>query len=807
MNHIVKLFFFLFLIVSVKEVSAQQIPANLSSINIDQLTDAQLMQYLNQANLSGLSDAELEAKAKEKGLSADQIQKLKLRMQNLNVATTTSAAVKTDTYTERNKIAVKVPAAKDEVRGLPIFGSELFDNTNLTFEPNLNIATPNNYVIGINDELIIDIYGYSENTRKLKVTAEGFIRYPELGPIKVNGLSIEDARIKIKQELTKIYPGLLSGNTSVQISLGQIKSIKVTLIGEIQRPGSYTLSSLATIANALYVSGGPSKIGSFRNIELIRNGKSLVSFDLYGFLLKGDLTKNLSLKDDDIIKVNPYNKRVGIKGAIKKPAVYEVKANENLGDILQYSGGFTDNAYKEQIRVDRFGKNSREIISLKSAEFQNFPLLSGDQIVIDSLANKYSNRVIAQGAVYYPGSYGIAEIPTLKDLIITIKPKEEAYTDRAILRRLQADFTPTIINFNINDVLTGKFNLNLQREDSIQIYSVRDVREKYILSINGEINKPGVFEYSDNMKVQDLILLSGGFKDGASLKTIEVSRRLRLLNNEHDTTVYTIVKNIDLKDRFDPKDSALNFSLQPFDIISVRKIPSYKEQVKVTISGEVLYPGEYVISKKEERISDLISRAGGLKNDAYAKGAVLIRTTESITSKFLDDQKVNLALSNAKDSLARDSTLKALKNAPKLVGIKLDEIMSNNGSLYNITLEEGDSISIPKLLQTVKVSGAVYLPKQIVYYNGLGFSEAINQSGGFASNALKRKSFVIYANGESKKSRHFLFFKTYPKLEAGAEVYVPAKARVNTTQDIASIGAAAASVTGLLISLIYLIKK
>ena len=305
MKHIVKLFFFLFLIVSVKEVSAQQIPANLSSINIDQLTDAQLMQYLNQANLSGLSDAELEAKAKEKGLSADQIQKLKLRMQNLNVATTSSAAVRTDTYTERNKIAVKVPAAKDEVQGLPIFGSELFDNTNLTFEPNLNIATPNNYVIGINDELIIDIYGYSENTRKLKVTAEGFIRYPELGPIKVNGLTIEDARVKIRKELTKIYPGLLSGNTSVQISLGQIRSIRVTLLGEIQHPGTYTLSSLATIANALYVSGGPNKIGSFRNIDLIRQGKNMVTFDLYDFLLKGDLTKNLALQDDDIIKVSP----------------------------------------------------------------------------------------------------------------------------------------------------------------------------------------------------------------------------------------------------------------------------------------------------------------------------------------------------------------------------------------------------------------------------------------------------------------------------------------------------------------------
>ena len=806
MKSVVKFFFFLVLSIAVMKVSAQQIPGNVSSINIDQLSDQQLQQYLNQFNLSGLSEAELESKAREKGFSSDQIQKLKLRIQSLNAGSSNNAN-KSDAYSERNKVAVKTPALKDSVQGLPIFGADLFDNTNLTFEPNLNIATPDHYVIGVNDELIIDIYGYSENTRKLKVTAEGFIRYPELGPIKVNGLTIEDARIKIKKELTKIYPGITAGNTSVQISLGQIRSIRVTLLGEIQHPGTYTLSSLATIANALYVSGGPNKIGSFRNIDLIRQGKNMVTFDLYDFLLKGDLTKNLALQDDDIIKVSPYYKRVGIRGAIKKPAIFEVKDNEYLGDVLKYSGGFADIAHKELIRVGRFVQNSREIISVKEDQFKQFPLMSGDMLSIDSLANIFSNRVIVKGAVYYPGNYGINEIPTLRDLIVAVKPKEEAYKERAVLRRLQADYTPSIINFNIDEVLNGKFNMALQREDSVHIYTIDSIREKYTLTINGEINKPGVFNYADNMKVQDLILVSGGFKDGASLKTIEISRRLRQANTENDTSVYATVKLIDLKDGFKPTDTVLNFSLQPFDIVAVRKLPAYREQIKVTIEGEVLYPGEYIVSKKEERISDLIKRAGGIKASAYTKGAVLVRTSESITSKFFDNEKLSLALRSAKDSLARDSVMKAYKNTPKLVGIRLNEIMDNSGSVYNIPLEDGDSISIPKLLQTVKSSGAVYLAKQIVYSKDLSFKDVINESGGLTPIALKRKAFVIYANGESKRAKSFLFFKSYPKLEPGAEVYVPAKTRLATTQDYAAIGAAGASIAALLISMIYLFKK
>ena len=806
MKHVVKFFFLLLLSFSITNIFAQQIPANASSINIDQLTDQQLIQYMNQANLSGLSDTELETKAREKGLSTDQIQKLKLRNQNLNGATSSSNN-SSDVYTGRNKVAIKVPPAIDSVQGLPIFGADLFDNTNLTFEPNLNIATPDHYIIGVNDELIIDIYGYSENTKKLKVTSEGFIRYPDLGPIKVNGITIEEARIKIKNALTKIYPGLLSGNTSVQISLGQIRSIHVTLLGEVQRPGTFTVSSLATIANALYLSGGPNKIGSFRNIELIRNGKPVVVFDLYDFLLKGDLTKNLSLKDDDIIKINPYNKRVGIRGAVKKAAVYELQGNEYLSDVLQYSGGYADNAHKELIRVSRFGANSRELITVKAADFKKFQLNSGDLLTVDSLANLFNNRVVVKGAIFYPGSYGIKEIPTLKDLIVLVKPKEEAYKERAVIRRLKEDYTPTIINFNVDDVLTGKFNLDLQREDSVHIYTINEVREKFTLSINGEINNAGVYNYADNMKVPDLILLAGGFKDGASLKTIEVSRRLRKSTNENDTTLYSIVKTINLKDNFNAGDSTLNFSLQPFDIVSVRRIPSYREQIKVSIQGEVLYPGEYFVTQKEERLSDLIKRAGGLKNSAYTKGAVLIRTAESITSKFLEDQKMNVALSTAKDSATRDSSLRALKIVPRLLGIKLDRVMVDERSVYNVVLEENDSISIPKVLQTIKVSGAVYLPKQIVNVDGLSFNDAINESGGFSTKALKRKSFVIYANGESKKAKHFLFFKSYPVLEPGAEVYVPAKPRESTTQDITSIGTAAAAITGLIISLIYLIKK
>jgi protein involved in polysaccharide export with SLBB domain len=516
--------FILFSIISIIGTNAQP----LGSINIDQLSDQQLLQYMNSAGLSGLNESQLESKAKSKGLNNDQISKIKSRVSNLQ----TSQSVKTNSAPPVNVDRVLVPVITPQINYTEngVFGSELFTNTNLTFEPNLRIPTPVNYVLGVDDELVIDIFGYSENTYKLKVQPEGYIRMPNIGPVRVVGLPIEDARKKIKQQLQKIYPGILSGNTSVQISLGQIRTIRVTLIGEVIRPGTYSIPSLANIANALYVSGGPNANGSFRTIELIRNGKTKVIFDLYDFLIKGDLSNNLMLQDDDIIKINPYKIRVSVYGAVKKSAVFEAKENENLGSIITYANGFSDNVYKESFKVIRLGKTEKEILTIPFQEYLNFKIQSGDVIVLDNIIDRFKNRVSINGAVFHPGDYSTDNVTNLKQLILKAGLKEDAYRNRAIITRLQTDFTPTIINFNLNDILSEKQQITLQREDIVTITSVFSIREKYTVSINGEVGNSGSYDYRDSMKLKDLILLAGGFKESASGKKIEISRRIRNLN-------------------------------------------------------------------------------------------------------------------------------------------------------------------------------------------------------------------------------------------------------------------------------------
>ncbi|RTL55836.1 MAG: capsule biosynthesis protein [Sphingobacteriales bacterium] len=796
-------------------------------VDINQLSDQQLIQYVQQANLAGLTQDQLIAKAREKGLSDAQIAALQQRIQALNLGVSTGGASTntTGTNSKRNSIPTYGPGYRDSIKGLQVFGTDLFSQDNLTFEPNLNIPTPANYVLGAGDELVIDIYGYSENTKKLQVTPDGYIRYPNIGPLKVMGLTIEEATKKIKGALLKIYPGIAAGNTSVQVSLGQIRSIKVTMVGEIARPGTYSLPSLATIANALYVSGGPSPIGSLRHISLMRNGKQVTAFDFYDFLLKGDLSKNALLQDGDVISVAPYQLRVAIKGAIKKPAIYELGANDNLATVMQYSGGFADIAYKARVRIQRFGTANREMLTIPAAQFQQFKLVSGDTILVDSIANLYANRVMVSGAVYHPGTYGLNDMPTLQQLVKAVQPREDAYLTRAVIRRLDKDYQPSLLNFNVQDVMDGQYNIPLQREDSIHIYAIQEVREKYRVTITGEVNKPTQYPFAENMKVEDLILMAGGLKDGASLKQIEVSRRIRNNLNPADSNAYAIIKEINLTDDNLANDTANNIILQPFDIVSVRRSPLYKNQITVDVQGEVLYPGQYTVSANTERLSDVIKRAGGLKEDAYPAGAILIRNTyqqQTAADSTLINNKINALEAQSGNALtttdattgaalAADTTKRSLLEASiteekKQVGIRLNEALANHNSVYNLLLEEGDVIKVPKQLQTVQSFGGVYVSQKVVYHKGLTFRKVIDQSGGFQQYASRKRSYVIYPNGEIRSTKHFLFFKTYPPIKPGAEVYVPIRKRT-PANEIASTGAAFASIAGLIVSLVYLIKK
>ncbi len=808
------------LMLALTVVSAQLTAQNLP-VSIENLTDQQIIVLMSQYQLIGLSETEMEMKAREKGLSSDQIAQLKKRLALIDPSTMKeingSAKNASDPDEKRfkpklgssNNNAVK--SYRDSSSNLKIFGWEIFANQDLSFEPNIQIATPQNYLIGINDQLVIDIYGVSDVTKRLRVTSDGDIRYPNLGPAKVAGLSIEEARTKLKKLLTAIYPGLSNGTVKLQVTLGQLRSIQVTLIGEIKRPGNYELSSLSTVMNALYASGGPNDIGSFRNIELVRNGKSIALFDLYDFLLKSDLTKNLLLQDGDVIRVNPYQTRVSLKGSVKKPAIFDVKENETAADIIKYAGGFADMGYKEVIRVYRMGARNKLILNVKNNELNSFKLVAGDTIMVDALANMYANRITINGAVYYPGEYGMNGMRSLRDLLVAAKPKEDAYMNRALLRRLKPDFLPQFINFSLDEILSGKKYFELQREDSIHIYQISDLREKYTISINGEVNKPGSFEFADSMSVQDIVLMAGGYKEGASLQRIEISRRLPNSSATKDSAVYSVIKEINLTTT---NSADLNFKLNPFDIISVRRSPVYKEQISVSIEGEVVYPGNYTLAGNAERVSDLVKRAGGLKLNGFAGGAILIRKTYrdiSETDATLVNNKTNLinaqsGKASATLSSSDTSVVNNLYKEQKPVGIQLDKILSSPGTPEDLFLLEGDVLKVPKELQTIQTFGAVNVPKQIVYHEGISFRDAMIESGRFSMNASPKNSYAIYPNGQVRKTRSFLFIRSYPSIRPGTEIYIPAK-RPKTKLSTGEVIGIFSSLTALVSILIILVNS
>jgi protein involved in polysaccharide export with SLBB domain len=802
--------FFLTLLVQIN-VTAQINPSN-----IENLTDQQVMQLVNQYDLAGLSETDFNQRAKEMGLGTDQIQLLQKRialinMNDMALLNGNTPNLKTDVYTKRAKLPSKVPEKQISYNQneLQVFGSNIFDNLQLSFQPNLQIATPANYLIGTNDELIIDVYGISDLTKKLLVNTEGNIRFPKYGPIKVAGLSIEQATNNVKRELTKLYPGLRNGTTSIKLSLGQMRSIQVTLLGEVVTPGTYTVPSLSTIMNALYTSGGPTTIGSFRQIELVRNGKVISNFDIYDFLLKGDLTKNILLQDQDIIKVAPYHKRVTVIGAIKKPAIFDLKPSENLQDVISYAGSFADNSMKDFVRIKRMGNSQMEMLTIFSKNNSITKLVSGDIVIVDSLAKTYQNRVNISGAINYPGDYGIDQVNTVRDLLILASVKQNAYLNRAYIKRRDTQLNPVFVNFNVSEVLKSNQSIVLNKEDSVVIFENNQLHEIYTVKINGQVNQPGSYMFSKNMTVRDLILMASGYKDGATLDKIEIARRLRETSSGIDTNALASIKVIDLSNK---DQSNLDYILEPFDIVEVRQSSVYKEQISVKIEGEVMYPGTYILSSNNEKLSDLIIRAGGFKKTAFIEGAVLYRNTysnKSIIDKNMFASKLNIiqtetSIKSASNKQNDSSSVKSLLVDQKPVGLKLVEAIKNPSSIEDIRLEESDVLSIPKLLETVQSFGAVRVPKQLIYEPGMGVARAIFMSGGFTETASKKGTYVVYANGDVKNTHKFFFIRIYPKLKRGAEVYVPSKGvKVKmTTNEVLGLGGTILSMSGLLLALV-----
>ena len=824
-------------------VHAQTNPAN---IKVDNLSDAQIEQYVKQAALMGYDESQLDGFARAQGVSAVEVQKLKERLANIKrkkqqpnpsqvsssqSRNTRSNGRQVDGYSNADSLQNKQTNRRDSMENeegkLKIFGSDLFKNNAITFEPNLRMATPSSYIIGPDDEILLDITGDNEASYQLPVSPDGTIKVEYVGQINVAGLSIAAAKSKIEQRLSGTYPAIRSGRTQVNVTIGNIRTIRVTLTGAATKPGTYSLPSLATVFNALYAAGGPNKNGTYRKIQVIRGNRVISTIDVYDFLANGIQQGNIRLQDQDIIHIPVYGARVQFEGEVKRPAIFETVPGESLSDILRYAGDFTENAYSAKVKVLQTTGRERSVQDIYADQFANYTPKSGDQYIVEPILDRFANRISVLGAVFRPGIFGLAPGMTLKQVLeMADGVREDAFLERGIINRLKADNTSELINFNVRDVLAGTAaDIPLKREDKIEISSIFDLRDEYKFTVQGEVRFPGDFPFASNATLGDLIQKAGGLTEAAKNARVEIARRIKNLDVTDHRSSQTVL--VDIKDGVltDP-----NMTLQPYDVISVLGDAGFRTQRQVKIEGEVLYPGYYTIMREDERISDIIKRAGGLTTYAYTEGASLKRTGMSKLKAAEKKEQERLKKELEKDRLDEEGNPKdtsldqdternydgtkaksaALAKVSQqgtsdsdiepsdLVGIELNKILEKPYEKGDLLVLDGDIINVPKELETVKVVGEVLNPNNVVYVKGKSLKYYVNQAGGFTDNALKKRVFVQYANGAVKGKDG-----GYPEVKPGAEIVVPKRAPRErlSSQAWIGIGTGIASTLAIIISL------
>lgn len=673
--------------------------------------------------------------------------------------------------------------------GLSIFGNEIFNNPSSTFAPNTNRPTPTNYILGPGDVLSIAVTGNSVTSFKPEVNPDGSIALREFGKIFVGGKTIESATEIIKNKLRANHFAVDNG-TNVDVTLTNIRTIRVTMLGQVVTPGDYDFSSLTTVFNALYQSGGITQNGTFRGVKVIRNNEEIAHIDMYNYLLNGDLSSNISLKDGDIIMVPEYRVRVSMEGEVKRPAYFEVLPGETLREVIGFAGGFSDYAYKFSIKAIQLTDKQQRLKDIDQRDFENYIPLKGDKYIVSRILNKYENRVTINGAVYRPGDFELADGLTLKELIAKADGlKEDAYQERGYITRIKEDNSSEIIPFHVKTIMDGTDeDILLKREDVVQISSIFDYADAYYVSITGKVRAPGTYAYFNGMTVEDLILRGGNFADGANMVEIEIARRVKDSDRRaKDAKLANIIRII-----IDPqlRLAESKFKLEPFDNVSVFSLPGYVKPQLVTIEGEVMNPGTYAMLSKDDRISDLVKRAQGFTAYAYLNGASLKRGDYIETSS--DAEKQNLKMQQFAEKQAEATDGKSMINLGSqtkrnnFVDIDLARILNNPKGRRDLILLDGDVLSVPRELQTVKVSGEVYSPKTTVFTSGQNLNEYVLRSGGFTDDALKRHAYVVYANGASKGTRRFLFFRNSPQIEPGAEIFIPRKKPKNE-KDVTSV--------------------
>lgn len=763
------------LLLSVTLATAQISFQNIQTVKVDQLSDTQIAQFIKKYTEAGYTMADVERMAVAKNMPASELEKLKARINSMETSNITNITAELIENPVGGSMAssTTTSAEKEKKEFSRVFGSSLFSSSKLSFEPNQNMATPRNYVVGVSDVLHVDVFGWAEATYDLTVSAEGSVRIPNVGIVQVSGLTIEEAEKVIKKRLSSLYSSIHSGQTSVAVTVNKIRSIKVYILGEVRNPGSYTLSSVSSVFNALNACGGPSEKGTMRAIKLIRGGKEIASVDLYEFLMKGAMPSDVSLQDQDVIQVSPYLSRITVNGEVKRDGIYELKSGESLQDLINYCGGFTDEAYTERVSVTRNIQGEKSVADVTKEVFQLFTPASGDVYQVDKILEKYTNRVQILGSVFRPGVYALENGMSLRDLVNKANGvTEDAFMQNATLVRLQDDLTPEIISFSVKDLIDGNFNVQLKKEDVITIGGKSDYEQEKKISIYGAVLSPGEFPYYENVTLKDLVFLARGFKDEADPTSIEVVRRVLdenvLKKDDQKTMVFNLKLNRDLT------GADAEFKLEPRDQVTVRKLEGYERLGVVQVLGEVRMPGTYVITRKTEKISDAIARASGITEYAYPEGAFLLRFSHRSEAERQRDLKLINMIKEADDVVSVEDLKKELETRQDLVGIQLKQIIKHPGSETDLHLEDGDVIFVPKELQTITIAGAVQVPGKEVY-NGNSVRKYIRGAGGFSSNARKRGTYVAYANGKIASTRHFLWWRNYPDVDPGAHIFVPEK--------------------------------
>lgn len=741
-----------------------------------QMSDEQILQDIRNYSNAGMTQEQIYLELTKKGVTVDQIQRLKERYGNRQeLATPASSGLMQEAgRTPEVVIAPRGPGAEELVpQENRIFGQDFFSTHHLTFEPNMNMPTPANYILGPGDEIIIDIWGNSELNVRYTIAPDGHITVPGLGRIQLSGMRVDQATAHLRNAFSSIYSDLDSPQprTFLAISVGNVRTIRVNVMGEVVTPGTYTLSSFASAFHALYAAGGINRIGSLRTIRVFRAGKTEAVVDIYEYLMYGNDAGDITLRDGDIIKVDPYGVLAQITGEVKRPMWYEMKENETLDDLIRFAGGFRGEAYKENVQLHRKGRSEMEVYTVNALQFPDFRMHDGDQITVGNILTRFANRVAIEGAVMRPGSYAIGDdIKTVGDLVKKAQgPREDAFLSRALLYREKADLTPIVESVDVEALLQNRIpDIALRKNDRLFVPSVISLLDNFTVYVGGEVREPGTYAYADNMSIEDAIVQAGGLRESASTARIDVYRRIKKPESTIASDVTGEAFSFSLENGLIISGDKL-FTLEPFDQVFVRRSPGYEPQHNVSIEGEVLFGGQYAKLTNDERLSSLVERAGGLTQFAYPKGARLRRQlTEAEQRRTREALMTKISMQG--DSLMRENS-KLLANVDlsyQYVGIDLEKALKKPGSEDDIVLREGDVLSVPIYNPTVKISGGVLYPNMVTYNKKKNLDDYVKMAGGYSRLAMKGKAFVIYMNGQVATGRR-------AKIEPGCEIVVPEK--------------------------------